>query len=574
MKKYIHKKTIILTLAIIAIAGCTKFVDGIDDFKIGVTSEIFEQNAVIQLKDYFGDYQNIIDTDLKVEFSGADADKLVNEAGDLVISETDGFIQLNVNPNKSTGVKELKFNVTISGGSYRTETFPVILKDTTSLIQLALVDESKIYKGTNTVTKTVGLTNNASTSTVTIKTDKTTSLNKTAVTINTGTQFKDATGNTLTGADIKVEIINTDGAGQTVQDTKNLTFRDINGAAITGKTAQFIAGNTSIKMNINGTAVKTFNTPIAVNIEISSSATHPTTGKTVKIGDDFPVYTSQENSTAWTYHGLGKVVTGDTTDTFNITFETTHLSKYGIVNFEDIVCEISDRTYNLTATNLPSNFSGFLEVEWWQTIFTSSGFSPAKTANIFSVWVENGKIARSTAGRNSIHHNQKFYSKDYNWNKINDFISSGRDKLFHAVLLAGLIDQLVVKMNGVKVRDNISAIAVIANCELAINFSRDLIPNIDSLKNINIDLAVNCSGNVFIPDGFPIYVKRPDGSFSYEGTIKKGKVTLNSLELNKKYTFKTMYDGKSKTHEWTFTSTTFKDLDYKLPGDVCDAIGL
>jgi len=91
MKKYIHKKSIILALAIIAIVGCTKFVDGIDGFKIGVVSEIFEQSAVIELKDYFGNHEDITNTDFTVTFGGADADKLVNEAGEFIISETDGL---------------------------------------------------------------------------------------------------------------------------------------------------------------------------------------------------------------------------------------------------------------------------------------------------------------------------------------------------------------------------------------------------------------------------------------------------------------------------------------------------
>ena len=184
MKNNIKYLTLIVTISLTLLVGCTEFFDKIEDFNVGVSNTVFEQSAVIEIKDYFGNQEDLISTDLKVEFSGTDADKLVNEAGELVIYETDGFIQLNVNPNKSTGVKELNFDVTISGGNYRTETFPVTLKDTVSHVRLSLVDESKIYKGTNTATETVGLTNNTTTEVATVQTDKTTSINKSRVTIN------------------------------------------------------------------------------------------------------------------------------------------------------------------------------------------------------------------------------------------------------------------------------------------------------------------------------------------------------------------------------------------------------
>lgn len=579
MKKYIHKKSIILTLAIIAIVGCTKFVDGIDDFKIGVVSEIFEQSAVIELKDYFGNHEDITNTDFTVTFGGADADKLVNEAGEFTISETDGFIQLNANPNKSTGVKELNFDVTISGGDYRTETFPVKLTDTVSHIRLSLVNESKIYQGTSTATETVTLTNNASTAIVTIKTDKTTSLNKSAVTIKTGTQFKDAAGNALTGSALNVEVTNTDAAGETLQITDNLTFKDINGAEITNKSAQFITGKTSIKMNVGGTSVKTFTTPIDVAIEIPSDLINPANGSVVQLGDDFPIYTSEDDSAAWTYHGVGKVAAGDATNTFNIAFETTHLSDYAVVDFKDIVCNTSNKTYNLTATNLPATFSGFLEVEFAFAYGFVGLYTPFLKFNLFSVWIQNGKMTNWTVGSHSDLTDSKNYVRYFK--HISQLINSGNDIKSIAeydcsgrhVTNLGLA-QIFIKLNGVQVRNNISDIATVANNELAINFSRDFIPNIDNLKSINIDVASSCNGNAFVPDGFPFYVLRENGQFSYEGTIRKGKMTLNGFELGKEYIFKTIYKGVPLLRNWTFDSENFVDHNFKIPQAACDALGL
>ncbi|MFT5213955.1 MAG: hypothetical protein ACI9WV_001679 [Patiriisocius sp.] len=588
MKNNIKYLTLIVAVSLTLLVGCTEFFDKIEDFNVGVTNTVFEQSAVIELKDYFGNHEDITNTDFTVNFSGADADKLVNEAGEFTISETDGFIQLNVNPNKSVGVKELNFDVTISGGDYRTETFPVTLKDTTSHVRLSLVNESKIYKGTNTATQTVGLTNNSTTAAATVQTDKTTSLNKSRITIEKGTQFKDTAGNTLTGADLNVEVINTDAASQILTVTEDLIFKDINGVEITDKTAQFITGNTSIKMNVGGTAVKTFNTPIAVAIEIPSGVTNPITGNDVKLGDDFPIYTSEENSTIWTYHGIGKVEVGDTTDTFNIAFETIHLSKYAVLNFEDIYCvnpynpstdEVKS-TYNLTATNLPIDFSGFFEVELVE--YLGSPRTDPKTYNIFSVWIQNGKMTWWTVGKSYYwliasatgnFSDTPVYSREVE--NIRKLLISGSDISINPDNLSFYKSvQIIIKMNGVKVRDNISDIATVSNCEFSINFSRDLVPNIENLKSINIDVAGNCNGNNFIPDGFPFYVLRENGQFSYEGTIKKGKMTLNGYELGKEYIFKTVYKGKSLLRKWTFDSENFVDHNFEISKSVCDALGL
>ncbi|MEE9409005.1 MAG: hypothetical protein V3V28_13125 [Polaribacter sp.] len=446
---------------------------------------------------------------------------------------------------------------------------------------MSLVNESKIYKGTNTATQTVGLTNNTTTVATTVQTDKTTSLNKSAVTIKTGTQFKDAVGTILTGTDVNVEVTNTDAAGESLRYTGNLTFKDINGAEVTDKIIEFYAGTTSINMNVGGTSVKAFNNAISVAIEIQSTATSPSTGDLVKLGDEFPIYTNEDDSTVWAYHGLGTIVAGDTGETFNINFETTHLSNFATVKkFEDRACS-STPTYNLTATNLPETFSGFLEVEL-KALGTHRPMENFifSAQNVFSVWIINGKITWWTIGEGKIFQGYQGsnYGKTYieGFEKISTLINSGLDYNDYRIPSAGqnIRRQLFVKLNGVQKRDNISDIATVANCELAINFSRDLVPNIESLKTINVDFAGNCNGKTFIPDGFPLYVLRENGQFSYEGTIRNGKMALNGFELNKEYIFKTVYKGESLLHKWTFDSENFVDHNFKISKAVCDAIGL
>ncbi|GGG88811.1 hypothetical protein GCM10011416_01450 [Polaribacter pacificus] len=610
MKKYIHKKAVIAAATILGVIGCTEFTEKIEDFNIGVTNAIFEQTAVLELKDAFGNQQGIVDTDFTVVFSGADADKLVSEAGEFEIKENDGFIQLSVNPNKSTGVKELNFDVTISGGSYKTSTFPVSLKDTVSKINLTMVDESKIYKGQNEASKTLGLTNNATTTATTVKTSTNGSLSTSAITIKTGTQFKDAAGAVLTGSDVKIAVTNTDALSDVLPSTSVFTFKDDKGVAITGKEATFLAGNTQITMDVNGTPVKKFNNAIDVAIEIPSDATNPTTGNPVQLGDTFPVYTNEDDSTDWTYHGLGTVIAGATAATFNISFETTHLSNYSVVSFKDTDCTVY--TDNVTANNLAPNYNATFNIQL--RVKTENDYSfldirnGEKFINIFEIVIKNGKVVSSHAPRmikliwDEYSEGTEEYNKYFNMfmnagvdisrpfykehvKGIKKLLASGNDVYTDTYLTGGFMGsdkwtttteyQLYVKSQGVTYRTNLSNIATIANCEFNINLTQDGTDyfKIGTLKNIAIDVAASCGENIIKPDGFPLYIERENGIFSYEGTIKEGKMTLKGFELGKEYNFKTVYKGKAYYHKWTFDTENFKITDFEIPANLCSEVG-
>lgn len=553
MKKYIHTKTVILVFAMIGIVGCTKFFDKIDDFNIGVASTIFEQSAVIKLTDYSGDQADISNTDFTVTFTGADADKLVNEAGEFALTETQGFIQLNVNPNKSIGVKELNFNLTVSGGTYRTATFPISLKDSTSFIQLQMVNEAKMV-GTDKTTSTASLTNDATTTTITVATTAAKSTNTSSVTIDAGTQFKDASGALINGGDVKVSLTNVDPIGEIIDPIyRNVKeFKDASGTVISDKTP-VLNGRTSITMEIGGKQVKKFDKPIAVVITIPSE--NPTTGNTVQLGDTYPIYTNEEGSKEWTYYATGTVTAGADANTFNVKFNTTHLSSYTLVTFKDDSGSCySNYTYQITAPNAIG--SGVFNIKVKLSI-KDSNFAPV-TTNLFEITVEKGVI-KNIKPYDEFQHAMGFYP-------MQDIIKEGG-----TYITGGYWEStLELYFNDTYLGNDFSGFSTVTNCEFNINLTAQFPAN---LKDINIDVAANCNGNTLVPDGFPIYVERENGQFSYQGTIKNGKVTLKGFELNKEYNFKTVYKGKSYFHKWTFTSTSFVDKNFSIPDTVCSEIG-
>lgn len=580
MKNTIKYLTLTLVVSLTFLVSCSDFLEKIDDFNVGVTNTIFEQSAVIELQDYLGNNDDIINTDFTINFTGPDADKLVNEAGEFIINETDGFIQLNVNPNKSSGVQELNFNLEVSGGSYRAKTFNINLKDTTSYIPLYMVNGAKM-KGTSKTSNSATLVNNATTNPVTLETAKADSNTATKVTVSSGTTFKDATGNAITGTDISIDITNVDDLAGSLDPEyqSEKTYIDQNGTTITNM-VPVILNRARINMSVGGTSVKEFNKPIDLAIEIPSDSNNPITGNPIQIGDTFPIYTTEENSDNWTFHGNGNVIAGSTSSTFDVVFSTTHLSDYAIMKFEDKECD--QITWSVLAPNAVGTGEFVVKLEY-NYDYGFDGIKPGEfdgdvyLFDIVRMSVLNGQITNlsvdtgvlnNLAGTNPI--DNSLENPERLRVAIYKMIQEGKTSIKLSSLQGQFTYKLKLFFSGFYVGEDFTGFTGASNCEINMNFTSQFTRN---LKNINLDVAANCSGKRFVPDGFPIYVERENGKFSYQGVLKKGKVTLKGFELNKEYNFKTVYKGKSYFNKWTFTSENFVDKNYAVPDGACDELG-
>lgn len=564
MKNTIKKLTLIVAVSLTFLVGCTEFFDKIDDFNIGVTSGIFEQTAVIELTDLFGNQQDIVNTDFTVEFTGKDADKLVNEAGTSIISETDGFIQLNVNPNKSTGVKELNFNLTISGGTYKTETFAITLKDTVSYLPIPLLNKAKDI-GVNTNQDNTTLTNNTTTTTTTIKTLLTDTFTTTSITIPSGTTFKDKNSIAVTGSKLDISLRNVDALGIISDrdvDFENMEITDAIGNKVSGKNLNLI-GYTRIHMNIGNKAVKEFSTPINVAIQIPSKMHNLETGITFKIGDTYPIYTNNEKDNNWAFHQNGTITTGNTNDSFNVVFTTNHLSIFGVGALTDKVnkkkqgtdCNITVRsvvlpiTFTRTTVLAPNEINGLINS--MKKVITTPSIFTVKKQTLISL-----KNADTNTNLNpdliALLARITKYAKTLNIDDINDVLKIKVET-----------DAINNKTTSVETsKDNI--------CEGVNNLNEQA----NNIPDITINVSTNCNGNTLVPDGIVLYVEKEDSTFRQVGTIKNGKLTLKGFELGKEYNFKIVYKGESFINKWTFNSQTFEVNNLNLPKSLCDNLNL
>ncbi|WP_347173846.1 hypothetical protein [Polaribacter uvawellassae] len=570
MKNIIKKITIALAVSLTLLVGCTKFFDKIEDFNVGVTNTIFEQSAVIELTDLFGNKQDIIDTDFTIELTGADANKLVNEAGENTITENDGFIQLSVNPNKSTGVKELNFNITISGGTYKTETFALTIKDTVSYLPIPLLNKAKDI-GVTAAQGSATLTNNATTSSSTIKTSLTNTFTTTSITIPTETTFMDENSMVVTGSKLDVSIRNVDALGIISDrdiDFDNMEISDAVGSKVSGKNLNLI-GYSRINMVIGGKAIKEFSKPIKMTIQIPSKMPNLETGTAFKVGDSYPIYSNNGKSSNWSFHQNGTVTAGNTSDFFNIEFTTNNVSVFGAGALTN---ELNSKTLGASCT-LPVR-ANLLPI----TFVRTTVLSPLEIGNL----INSMKKVITTPSVFYVSKKTIWSSKGLDSN-INTVSSTGTSLNPDLIALLARITQYAKTLNIDDISDVLKVQVEtdeIGNKTTSVDTTKDnicdgvsnLADQANKIPDITINVSAKCNGKTFVPDGVVLYVEKEDSTFRHVGTIKNGKLTLKGFKLGKEYNFKIIHKEKSFINKWTFTSQKFEINDFNLPKSVCDKL--
>lgn len=331
------KKTIIKLLSVTLISlftGCNT--EGItDSIDIEINNNILTQQALISVVDLVNP-ENLEGNDkLKVEVLGEQAKYIVTNTGEnnSNLKIIDGNINLAINPNL-TYTDAVKVLLKISGEGYLTTTLPVEIYPEDELVtkSINIVNKSNTVQGVDYVENSTTLTNNTLSSEYSIITPATKATTKTTITVESGTVFKDADGNDISGANLTSEVahfsLDTDDAIASFPGTLSpLSVIDDNGEE-DNDSAFITAGFASIDMYVDGTEVKNFSKPISVSIEIPNNYINPETGNIIEIGDEIPIW-SYDDDGQWTYEKVG-TVTMNTDGNYNITFTTTHLSWYNL----------------------------------------------------------------------------------------------------------------------------------------------------------------------------------------------------------------------------------------------------
>lgn len=108
------------------------------------------------------------------------------------------------------------------------------------------------------------------------------------------------------------------------------------GSASNGQGIFITGGFASFHLvDANGTALKRFDRPLSIQMDLRRSSINPVTRAKFKAGDEFPVYSFDEQTGQWTYETQGQVVEKSTPDRdfLEVRFTTQHLSYWNLDHY-------------------------------------------------------------------------------------------------------------------------------------------------------------------------------------------------------------------------------------------------
>ncbi|PWG05266.1 hypothetical protein [Polaribacter aquimarinus] len=545
-------KIIKLSLAVFAftaiiITSCKSF-DKLDDFQLEINTDIFAQQVLVEIFDP-SDQNNLQGENvLKVEVMGADANKLVTDAGEDIsnLKVVDGAIALAVNPNKNTSKDPVQFMLKISGDNYLTTTIPVILTESDSIATFSanVVNKFSTPKGIDYTSSSKNLSNNMLDSDFTIETTAVKAKTKSVVKVDSGTMFMDENGNNISGSKIESEVVhfsNTDDealssfpGGFTPE-----AITDENGNVDTEAYFQ-TAGFVSIDMKIGNKEVKQFSKPITITMKVAPDFVNPDTGAPVKAGDEVPIWSYSKDDGKWDYHFKGKV-SDDGNGGLEVKYTTTHLSWYNL-DFKGRRCRSWTRTNGRWTRTPLAKIS-----------LTMNGVSRSNSKRLFTDFVfagTNQSVSNFSGKTKTFYDGQTFDLRNApSGRQLQMVVYSGRSRyrkgsvLFKSQAFDGCSGTVNVNMS-------------------------PIVSQLPNLVNVTVSYKGVCNGTLIAPT-IPLYMKT-NGYWRYIGYVYRGRVTIRQIELNKPYEFRTYYRGKYYTQTMTFDKTEYINHNYQVPQSLCD----
>lgn len=537
----------VFMLTAIIITSCKSF-DKLDDIQLEINTDIFAQQVLVEIFDP-SDQNNLQGNNvLKVEVMGADADKLVTDAGEDIsnLEVVDGAIALAVNPNKNTSKEPVQFMLKITGDNYLTTTIPVLLTETDSIATFSanVVNKFNTPKGIDYVTDSGDLSNNMLSSDLTVETSGIKAGTKSEVKVESGTMFMDESGNPISGSKIESEVVHFSSTDDEALSSFPGGFTpdaitDENGSV--DEEAYFqTAGFVSIDMKIGNKEVKQFSKPITITMKVAPDFENPDTGQPVKIGDEVPIWSYSKDDGKWDYHLRG-IVTSDGSGGLQVEYTTTHLSWYNL------------------------DFKGRRCARW---------------TRVNGRWTRNQLASINIAMNGVQRSNAKRLFSDFVFAGTNQPVSyfSGKTKTFYNGQTFDLLNapsgrqlQMVVYSGRSRYRKGtiLYRSQAFDPCSGTVNVDvSSIVAQLPNFVNVTVSYKGVCNGTVIAPT-IPLWMKT-NGYWRYIGYVYRGRVVIRQIELNKPYEFRTYYKGRYYEQTMTFDKTEYINNNYQVPQALCD----
>lgn len=315
-----------LVTTAVFISGCT---NPFKDIDIRVDANVFKYTAVVEVRSNNGEPIN----NATVSLRGKDADKIYNAEGKKVFKVSGGMLLLALDPKVIPQAgNPISFSVDVTAPDFMDINIPVAISadNNSTMVSATMINTKSLPQGLAVKNSTVALgANGATTAPVTINTNAGAGVTETvSISLPSGTQFKDAQGNVVNAGSLAVKTLVANTSSNDILDLfpgGGLSLSEIKTASGSTTAGSLLpAALTEVSMSAGSTAIKSFNQPIDITLQLDQNYFNPLTNAKVKAGDQLQVLSYSADKGVWTYESTGTVVTE--AGKLALKISTTHLT--------------------------------------------------------------------------------------------------------------------------------------------------------------------------------------------------------------------------------------------------------
>lgn len=507
------------------------------------TGKIYDARFTVQFVNL---NQSISDApeNLEISFSGKDADKIIDQAGNKNFSPINGLLGLALIDTENISANNpLSFTVIARAEGFSTATKTISVNDLSELstFNIEMLDKTNLPNGITVQSEQViidqatGATQeNLSISNTNPGIEESASIN-----LEAGTVFFDENNDPITGGgELEIELIQYDfdeedavysvpggtGAKEAVDENGNSLGR-----------LQFVpAGFVEINMNVNNQVVRQFGQPIQVGIELDPTTLNPfNNNEPLSLGDIMTVWSINDGASQWQYEGEYQVTENPTTGKLEVLFDVDHLTGFLVS---------AGGTSNLEACNNDFIFN------------ISSNINP-----------EDGLDATRFVEFVNVATNQIVGSGTAN-------LQNGSSLTFPDPSSSASVKAVIYAGNDRATKGSVIAESSSLSCD---NPTTSLSVNLELGTVFSATVTASCASNESVVpqiDATIYLIDDVTGRRIYLGEIIAGKanVTTNKIEVGGTYTFEAVAGEEVRRETLTVSSNSIT-INIDLPESICSS---
>lgn len=375
-----------LATIIIASSAIFSCKNPLTDFNLLVSSEVIRHSTTIKIVDQNG--ANI--AGVQVELESGDTKDVYNLSGVRDFKVNDNLVTFGLDPKRVPTVESpVRFRIKISAPGYTAQIVPVTISSVSQGLQTAVLTKpSEVTEGVEEVKQNIALQTDGSTvAAQTVIVPSAVGKGEINIVIPAGTQFKDASGKTLTGNFMQLSVTSIDADNEDA--VVLLPGNGLRTDKVVGTNGQNTAGAfkpaavVEIKMTINAIAVKEFNKPIQVSIPVDGDYRMAIDNKPIAAGATLQLY-SYSSDNLWRRE-QDTQVSGNTNDGFRSNLTISHLSYFLVGEFGES-CS-TDREVRFSGNWMINDLVYPITVEyfWGDQLLGEAQFSISNNANSIAI---------------------------------------------------------------------------------------------------------------------------------------------------------------------------------------------